>query len=796
MAINKTAVFLASRFEEFSELRELIKRKVTDWPGKKLSAVDLNDGNVSHRPPLAECLGYVRRSEFMILLLGDTYGALAPRSDKSFTHLEYDEATRDGSNTRVLVFCIGNSYQNRRIAFSNEIQFASWQKQVEENHTLGFFDPEASTEEIAQSIFDRLLSALYEMHFGELSVDGDDSADLIDAISNDVAIDDSEISSMEEREAQVRGVSLVDDSAKFSNRLDALIQPLAVATFEHREEAQRAIDIGEYGIAIRHLKRALEYKPLDLMANYWLAQLYLALGNKKSCVEAIELAERAAHVAEHDGGKIRAAGAYMIAARAAHLSNQEGGGLHYASLAAELAPHYSRVHIEMARQYVLLGNKEEALRKVEDAFRLYPRSLREVIADPVFRPIRKSIEKIILKIKEQVFSDLQQILSSEEKLCRLVGKEYIPNLLDAQLSLSKLYENGRESVRRQHNLVKSVVGEALRLSDECSNQDQADASPVSKEAFRFNYPGASRIITWFKQAGDIIQPDEAICSFSFVNNSSVRNWQWKGRFPIRMTKRCVSEGELITPEIPYLFEYVQANTPVKLPSRIQSLRKQNLEAQEIIESASQDKSKFVQRLGKLEQAWTSPANILKISIPAVMVVIGLIAWAVGYPFILFIAICIAAFTISTPFSAWKEFQISKKRFENNISENEKILATTLNDISTNNAEIDRMLESCKEMQGIARSAINDFEQACLRRGARMLPFASAYGCHADDLIRVKDDQLPELKERMHRDVEVTEEIPEWLSRIGGDSKKSSFNLYRVVIIDKDRLTLSRLGAYR
>jgi hypothetical protein len=122
MALNKTAVFLASRFEEFQELRELIKRKITDWPGKQLSAVDLNDGNVSHRPPLAECLGYLRRAEFMILLLGDTYGGLAPKSDKSFTHLEYEEAVREGSNTRVLVFCIGESYRNRRIVYSTNAQ--------------------------------------------------------------------------------------------------------------------------------------------------------------------------------------------------------------------------------------------------------------------------------------------------------------------------------------------------------------------------------------------------------------------------------------------------------------------------------------------------------------------------------------------------------------------------------------------------------------------------------------------------------------------------------------------------
>ncbi|MFP5483999.1 MAG: DUF4062 domain-containing protein, partial [Gammaproteobacteria bacterium] len=89
MSLLKTAVFLASRFEEFAELRKQLKELIANYPVVQLAPIDLNDGNVSHRPPLAECLGYVRRAEFMILLLGDIYGSLAPKADKSFTHLEY-----------------------------------------------------------------------------------------------------------------------------------------------------------------------------------------------------------------------------------------------------------------------------------------------------------------------------------------------------------------------------------------------------------------------------------------------------------------------------------------------------------------------------------------------------------------------------------------------------------------------------------------------------------------------------------------------------------------------------------
>jgi hypothetical protein len=43
---------------------------------------------------------------------GDTYGSLTPGSDKSFTHLKYLKAMRNDSKTRVLVFCIGERYDN------------------------------------------------------------------------------------------------------------------------------------------------------------------------------------------------------------------------------------------------------------------------------------------------------------------------------------------------------------------------------------------------------------------------------------------------------------------------------------------------------------------------------------------------------------------------------------------------------------------------------------------------------------------------------------------------------------
>jgi hypothetical protein len=58
-------------------LRKQLKELIANYPVVQLTPIDLSDGSDSDRPPLVECLGYVRRAEFMILLPGDTYAVFA-----------------------------------------------------------------------------------------------------------------------------------------------------------------------------------------------------------------------------------------------------------------------------------------------------------------------------------------------------------------------------------------------------------------------------------------------------------------------------------------------------------------------------------------------------------------------------------------------------------------------------------------------------------------------------------------------------------------------------------------------
>jgi len=755
MAINKTAVFLASRFEEFRELRELLKSKITDWPGKLLTAIDLNDGNVSHRPPLAECLGYLRRAEFMILLLGETYGGFAPQSDKSFTHLEYEEAIREGSNTRVLVFCIGESYRNRMISYSANLQMAAWQRQVENNHTIGYLDHDSSLEELAQEIFDSLLSALYDMHFGALSVEVENSEDYSDNSIADSGIDETELSSMEVREAQGRGVSLVTDSEKFATLLDAITKPEAVAAFEQKEEAQLAINAHEYGIAIQHLKRALNHRPLDLLANYWLAQLYLIRGSKQSCSEAIDFAERAARIAELEGGKIRAAGAYMIAARAAHLSNREAGGLHYARKAAELAPHYSKVHIELARHYVLSGNLESALEEVEEAIHQYPRSVRDLMGDPVFKPVRKNIHQVINSIKDQVAKEIFQLYESEQILCKALSVD-VPNVqIDKQLSLLKLYEIGRSIVRRQLKLVSEAIATASEITIE-SELGYVEATTEVTKIFKLGDSRSIRIEAWMKQTGDVANPGDELFSFCYLGSTAVRKWLWTGKESIRITEKFKELGSLVSDDSPELFQYRPSDYQEKPLSKVQELNEKISFQKELIEKAKLTREAAI---GEVMGAMVA-AKILTSSK-------GLGQWADNNP------------------------KFAPDKYV--LAEAGSVIEEANREIEIAKSELELHMSKCIESQSNAKYLLGEFERRCLAKVSWMLPIASPFSCRVSDLIRIKESQLETLKLKINREIEVVDELPNWL--IYSSQGKQIYGLYRVVSLDAQKLSLSRYKAY-
>jgi tetratricopeptide (TPR) repeat protein len=805
MSLLKTAVFLASRFEEFANLRKQLKELIVNYPVVQFAPIDLNDGNVSHRPPLAECLGYVRRADFMILLLGDSYGSMASKAGKSFTHLEYEEAIQDGAGTRVLVFGIGENYRGGRIRYSEDESLAGWQKQVEENHTMGFFDPETSPEAIAKSIFDRLLAALYEMRFGALSVDdrGDVPDDLFDAIEDDSLLDDTVVSALEERNA--RGPSLADDRARFATTLAALTQPAAVAAQEQREEAQRALDIGEYGVAIHHLKRALELKPLELISNYWLAQLFVALGRKEKALEAMDLAERAGRIAESEALPYRASAAYVTAARAARLAGYPDEANGFAKQAVEVAPRFARAHLERARQFALDQEPKAALDAIRHAFALYSRSLREVLGDPVFRPMRKEVDTLVHELKAKIAHDVAELSRIEGEIAKLAGKSVLHLNLVGK-TISQLIEIGRQSSRRQYEHLCVLLDDAEQKVQEIHAQPTV-LPPTTKEMLRFSRPGRARIVEWFKHPSEIIQPEDAVFSFHYEGSTKVMPWLLRGRTSVRMTTRAGNNETWVSSESPYLFEHISDGVQVTGPNRFQQLRKaiettgldkeaNNVRLKEI--TTAQEETICARNLHQRQGVAVPGVGLLLASAGGVVagcVFFYSVAWPVGFLMIgasLYFA-KIGSSHRNAYLSRRDELQRSLKQIEqqqvvhlDSANQNEAKLTVFRNELST-------IETACEDAKNRARKALELFEGVTLRKGGRLLPFPSIFGAHTGDVVRVFKRQLDQMKTESARAIEIQNDHYEWL--IGDGNIKTNFHLLRVIEESQERLVFSYRQAY-
>lgn len=796
MALQKTAVFLASRFEEFADLRAQLRNLIRESRYLQLDAIDLNDGAVSHRPPLAECLSNVRRSEFMILLLGETYGSLAPKTDKSFTHWEYLEAIAEGSNTRVLAFCIGASYRSGMPDTSPEPKLGDWQRLIEENHTVKFFGQPSDTADIAKQIVDHLKEAVFEMRFGAQQVEtAGDLDELTDedfeAVADDVT-DDSEVRRLEAREAQTRGVSLLDDAACFKTEYDLLRQPASVAALEQREEAQRAIDIRQYGTAILHLRRALELKPLDLMSNYWLAQLYVALGRKKKLAESIELAERAAHIAQHDGATFRAASSYLIAARAAqHMDEHSDDGLVYARQAVTTAPRYARAHIELARQLILRGRQREAVEAVLKGYDLHAKSLTDVIKDPIFRPLRKDIEALIHELKRRIRGEVENLMSNEARIAELAGMAPGADRREPGTTLPSIIETGRASVRRQFDLVQKLVLDANRATLEVSTNISTH-SDVGRECFPFKHDGALQILRWLKQPGDVLTYEDPLFEYRFEGRTQEKRWTWRGK-PAQILRHLAKTGESVTPAFSGLFEYVSHATEIAQPTRGQELALRIERARTEHQMATDQRQESEQGLAASRREGLGTPGAKKLTVGAVAAVSGGILLTSGSLFFGSLMLIVA---IALLFIGWQD----RGAYHRSVHHKEEVLAKhqaneahCLGSLHAEESALKILQDDCSERQLRASEALKLFETSSLRKPPRLIPFGNIFSAKPGDVIRVQNDQISKFESQYGRAVHYADDLPAWL--VYESNQERSRRLYRVAKATPTDITLSRMSVW-
>ncbi len=144
-------VFIASRFGEdkISKIRHKISEELINI---NIEPIDLNDNMAVPQPPLGRSLENVRKSDIVLVLLGDTYGTIPTGYDKSYTHLEYEEALKYKDKVETYVFGIGKLYQGEKIQYSNDENMEKWQKEILDNSTIGAYSADESVEAIVHSI--------------------------------------------------------------------------------------------------------------------------------------------------------------------------------------------------------------------------------------------------------------------------------------------------------------------------------------------------------------------------------------------------------------------------------------------------------------------------------------------------------------------------------------------------------------------------------------------------------------------------------------------------------------------
>lgn len=598
MAHQLDQIFIASRFGEFAGLRNALTKNINSNRKPQLKVINLDDGAVTSFPPLKECLFHVKSSNFFILLLGDEYGTTPSGYDKSYTHLEYEEAYKNELDISILVFCIGDSYDNKQICYSNNPVMSKWQKDLEDRHTIGFFPKptcEKEVEHLAEKITYQLLNTIYDRYFGQIIFSDEFYFDNLDIDEDDIFGEENEIDKLENLD---RLRSYETSTSKMSKEEESYDYTTIVAP---SKEAKMAIELGEKAIAVKLFEKIIETRPLDILSNYWLAKLYLSVGGKKYLKKSLELSQRAAKISLLENSNIRASSAYQIASKAAaELGDFEEARI-YADSAIEHAKNYARAYLQKARILIMQNqkNSDEVKMLLEHAINIHSGVVFELFNDPIFKQYRELIKFLNEQYVQKQLNKFISIVEVENKLITLseiegVVKRPIPT------NTKTFYETATESLKTQIYIIEALGKKYLQLLLEIGKSPYEEMqTPISVEARKY-FEDPTDIEYWNVSVGDIVNPEQKL--FTYENSTGYsKSYYWLGKHPIRITEICESDyimnGDM-------LFKYV---VPLN-NENYQNLEQEVMEIEEELKETNSNIQRIQEKKGFLYNI-TSTLNI-------------------------------------------------------------------------------------------------------------------------------------------------------------------------------------------
>lgn len=506
MTIQKTAVFISSRFKEFVTLRQLLAAKINAVDGMRLHAIELDDNGAGDRPPSDLCVELIKHSEVVVLLLGDSYGPLAEGHDLSHTHLEYRASQHAESDARVVPFFIRAAGD-----VTPDAGLDAFRQEVLRNHRAAVHDrpqDEPGWEALAQAIFHNIMGTLLELRFqqpGQAEEEDDESDRPV------AGVPDAELASML--------TPPVIDSVQ-----DALYQPRALEAFEQMREAHFALQIGERRHAERHLRSALELRPLDPAAAEWLARVLVSSGKNKSTLEAMTLADLAARIYARTEQVQRAAAAYVLAARASSDHDRQRA-IGYARNAVEQAGWYAQTHFELARQLSMDSQAGDALASLERAFNCHPPIIEGVYNDLAFESNRAAVDGLIRDMHQRVGTVISGVQAAEAAMAQRLGLAPRSNRdLSADARLWRRVYACRDAVRRQMRELQNLA--ASYLSGAAMNAPNGAAAPVYLlDAASLSLHAQDALeIHFLVSSGATVEKGQEVFRYSGANARASRTW--------------------------------------------------------------------------------------------------------------------------------------------------------------------------------------------------------------------------------------------------------------------------------
>lgn len=447
MPVHKLQVFLASRFEEFGELRKTLVRRIDGIQNPSAQAVDLNDNAAKSMPPLDRCLAVISEVEIVVLLLGETYGSEA-RDGKSFTHLEYLQACKD--RKFVLPFLVGTSYAKSANYFPSDPSLRSWLTDIYRLHCASRLDPRAGVDELTNSIVSTVMEYLWEAA-GE--------HELADIVQGEEAIRAAWMESVVPLDALVTA-----PAERPSKRLRSL-------AWEHCSEAYEALTLNVPTVAIHHLRKAVDLVRLELAPAYWLARLLVDIGTSGECREGRKMAVQGVRLAEQKGAHELACTAWrVLAARANERLSDRGAAAQYASDAHDGFPFTWLTKFELGRQYAIDGKATDALQMARQAFWLRPGCIYKIQTDPVYLGLGEAFRRFKNDLREEAAKETKEIVDCEQSVLAFAADLQIEGVQSSGAhahapSLVVLIGNARAAARNTLDVLRQC---ASRLSSDAA----------------------------------------------------------------------------------------------------------------------------------------------------------------------------------------------------------------------------------------------------------------------------------------------------------------------------------------